>query len=294
MNHHSLSHLRAAGLSDVGCKRASNEDNFCIDEALGLLLVADGMGGHAAGEIASQEAVTSLSAFLRQYRSTMEMPASEVAIAHEDPYHTQPITSETMVFAAQEGDWEDHDRTLEDLPNPAIVAITAAIQYANQRIYAMNQEMGYRDKQGMGTTVVGLWLPGEGLNQAAIFHTGDSRLYLYRAGQLLRLTKDHTLYQQWEDYGRIGPSPARNTLLRALGPSAQVTADVCLHALLSGDLILLCSDGLTSMVPDPMIEAILAQHESDESLESTCKELIDRAKQHGGDDNVTVILCRYV
>jgi protein phosphatase len=73
-----------------------------------------------------------------------------------------------------------------------------------------------------------------------------------------------------------------------------VTADVCLHALLSGDLILLCSDGLTSMVPDPMIAAILAQHESDEDLETTCKELIDRAKQHGGDDNVTVILCRYV
>src|SRR5919197_623281 len=281
MNHCSLSHLRAAGLSDVGCKRASNEDNFCIDEALGLLLVADGMGGHAAGEIASQEAVTSLSAFLRQYRSTMEMPAPEAAIAHADPYHTQPVASGTMVFAAKEGDWEDDDRTLEDLPNPAIVAITAAIQYANQRIYAMNQEMGYRDKQGMGTTVVGLWLPGEGLNQAAIFHTGDSRLYLYRARQLLRLTKDHTLYQQWEDYGRIGPS-------------AQVTPDVCLHALLSGDLILLCSDGLTSMVPDSMIEAMLGQHERDENLETTCKELITRAKLLGGDDNVTVILCRYV
>jgi hypothetical protein len=71
-----------------------------------------------------------------------------------------------MVFAAQEGDWEDHDRTLEDFPNPAIVAITAAIQYANQRIYAMNQGMGYRDKQGMGTMVVGLWLPSGGSDPA--------------------------------------------------------------------------------------------------------------------------------
>jgi protein phosphatase len=140
----------------------------------------------------------------------------------------------------------------------------------------------------MGTTIAGLWRIGI-LDEAAIFHVGDSRLYLYRAGRLILLTRDHTLYQQWVSSGCIGPAPSQNIILRSLGSTSRVNADVRLQSLQNGDLILLCSDGLTSMVSDAQIESTLANVDP-ECLQTACESLVEKANAEGGKDNITVLL----
>ncbi len=262
-------YLRTASASDVGRERTLNEDSFCVDEALGLLLVADGMGGHEAGEVASREVVAGIRDYLRR---------------HQDAYDHEATERVMMVT-------DDGDSTWEDLPNPIIEVTKAALEHANQRVYTLNQERGYPEGKGMGTTVAGLWQIGE-LNEAVIFHVGDSRLYLYRSGRLMLLTRDHSLYQQWESSGRIGPAPSHNIILRSLGASSHTTADIRLQSLHNGDLILICSDGLTSMVSDAWIEAALRRTEP-ERLEATCAELVEQANAQGGNDNITLILAWY-
>jgi protein phosphatase len=268
--------LQAAGLSDVGRKRSLNEDSFCVDEALGLLLVADGMGGHAAGEVASREAVSIVYEFLRQPDSHFEA-------------ETLDATEEISLHSLQ-----DDDRTWEDLPNPMIAMVEAAVQQAGRQLYALNREKGCADGQGMGTTLVGLWKQSN-LEEVVVFHVGDSRLYLYRNGQLSSLTKDHTLHQQWLDQGLPKPLPPHNIVLRALGPLPYVAVDTSILTLQDGDLFMLCSDGLTGMVSNTAIEEVLRPLAEDSlPLESACTRLIDMANGEGGNDNITVILARYL
>ena len=144
----------------------------------------------------------------------------------------------------------------------------------------------------MGTTIVGLWMPGQS-DEAVVFNVGDSRLYLCRKDQLSQLTKDHTWYQYWLDHGQIGPAPSSNIVMRALGIAQHVPVSVHLQSLQSGDLILLCSDGLTSMVSDALIEETLCQVGVDQ-LQSACERLVDMSNEHGGRDNITVILACYI
>lgn len=259
--------MRAACVSDVGLTRTLNEDSYHIDEELGLLLVADGMGGHDAGEVASRQVVTLIHQYLRRYGEATDDEATEI------------IDSAGS---------EDSDSTWEDLPNPVTSTVAAALEYANQQLYRLNRDRGYPDGHGMGTTVAGLWRIGI-LDEAAIFHVGDSRLYLYRAGRLTLLTRDHTLYQQWISSGCIGPAPSQNIILRSMGSSARVSADVRLQSLQNGDLILICSDGLTSMVADPQIESALAKADPD-CLQAACETLVAQANAEGGRDNITVLL----
>jgi protein phosphatase len=143
----------------------------------------------------------------------------------------------------------------------------------------------------MGTTVVGLWMPGQS-DEAVVFNVGDSRLYLCRNGRLSQLTKDHTWYQYWLDHGQIGPAPSSNIVMRALGIARHMPVSAHLQSLESGDLILLCSDGLTSMVSDALIEKTLCETDSDQ-LQSACQHLVDMSNEQGGRDNITVILARY-
>lgn len=261
--------LQAACSSDIGRTRTLNEDSYCIDEHLGLLLVADGMGGHDAGEVASSKVVALVRDYLGRYGGALDEEATEVI----------------------ETGAEDSDSTWEDLPNPVLGIVTAALEHANHQIYRLNQKRGYPEGHGMGTTIAGLWRIGD-LDETVIFHVGDSRLYLYRAGRLLPLTRDHTLYQQWISSGRIGPAPSQNIILRSLGSSSRVTADVRLQSLQGGDLILLCSDGLTSMVADASIEAALAQA-SPGQLQATCEKLVAQANAQGGKDNITILLAAF-
>jgi len=260
--------LQAYGLTDIGRNRTLNEDSFYCDEELRLLLIADGMGGHAAGEAASREAVSRIADFLQRSRP------------ERDPEMTEPEVQEY-----------DDESTLEDLPNPVIELVTAAIEHANAAIYGLNQARGYPDGQGMGTTVVGLWMPGP-WDEAVIFNVGDSRLYLCREGRLSQLTKDHTWYQYWLDHGRIGPAPSSNIVMRALGIAPQMPVSAHLQNLQRGDVILLCSDGLTSMVSDARIEETLRELGGDQ-LQVACRRLVELSNEHGGRDNITAILACY-
>lgn len=272
------SRIKAAGKSDVGCVRTLNEDSFRIDPEAGLLIVADGMGGHDAGEVASAEVVEAIREFLGGENG--KNPARTIT--------NPPMEDDTITMTLDDLIDSDEEATLDDLPNPLIATVTAAIAHANTKVNAINRKKGYPDGMGMGSTLVGLWYTEIG-EQPVVFNVGDSRLYLMSRGRLIQITQDHTLFEQWTKFGGKGDSPAKNILLQAMGPSRRVTPDVRFQYLGRGDLVLLCSDGLTGMIPDKNIEEILREARED-NLDELCQLLIDQAKSRGGKDNVTVIL----
>lgn len=241
------------GLTDPGQVRSSNQDFFGIDNACGLWVVADGMGGHAGGQVASELAVTSI----LNHMQTAAMAASATA--------TQPDNA-TVVLSE------------------AIAAAKDAIQ---DRIA---KEPTFHN---MGTTVVAAWLRPHPTPSLAIAHVGDSRAYLIRDAQLAALTTDHSLVQQLVAEGRITPEqsvdhPKRNVIVRALGLTFPSTPDIAVHPLLPGDRILLCTDGLTKMLSEEEILAIVLASKADPV--QTCTNLIAHTNAAGGQDNTTVLL----
>jgi len=263
--------IQAAGLTDVGRRRKANEDSFTIRTEVGLAVVCDGMGAHDGGQIASRTAAEQIGAFLQGYD-----PARPPLLA---------IASEDVDATVRMSDAELPDRSG---PPWQLQAVQAAVAAANDMIYRMNVERGFGDGHGMGTTVAGVMTVGAG-DRVAVFHVGDSRVYVFRDGLLQRLTKDHSLYEAWLAYGGEGTPPARNVITRAVGPWAEVAVDVSLHESRPGDIYLLCSDGLTGMVPDETMAEVLAALPPD-GLEHGCQRLIDMANDKGGTDNITVIL----
>ncbi|WP_202412765.1 PP2C family protein-serine/threonine phosphatase [Duganella lactea] len=251
------------GRSDTGDVRRHNEDSLLIDAALGLAAVADGMGGHWSGEIASAGALATLHASL-----------SDTSAPHAS---TQDETE------------ADPDATTVNQRWRHAAAVMRAITAANASLYAANQAHGHADGAGMGSTLTGvLLLPS--LRSLISFHVGDSRLYRYRAGTLELLTRDQTAYQAALESGAPGALPPQNLLLQAVGPAPAVTPDVALHDCHAGDLLLLCSDGLHGWVPHAELARSLA--EPDVPLEQACARLIALAKQHHSRDNITALLVR--
>jgi protein phosphatase len=244
--------VQFAGLTDVGRVRSQNEDSFQIESELGLVLVADGMGGHVGGDIASRTAIEAVNDFILEY---------------------EPMPDEAEL-AGTEGSME---------------IVRTAVHRANQRIAALNHERGLPENRGMGTTIVGFWLPSD-LSRAIVFHVGDSRLYRLRNGRLDQITHDHSLYQAWVDGGHRGEPPNRNIIMRALGVMEDVEADVAVEEPRAGDLYLLCSDGLNGMVPDDTIIDILIEPAP---LDEACRKLVEAANAFGGRDNITVALIRF-
>ena len=250
--------VSAHGLTHVGRQRQHNEDAFLVESDAKLFLVADGMGGHAAGEIASRIAVDSISEFI---------------------LHTKE----------DDGTWphaydEHYTRTTNRL--------MAAVKLANTRVLeAMKKDARLR---GMGTTVVACMADEEKMSVA---HVGDSRAYLIREGQLSRITNDHSWVFEQVQAGMLTEAeaekhPLRNVITRALGGALQVTPDASeIHAK-PGDVFLLCSDGLTGMVPETEILRVVTANSSD--LQKACQQLIDAANERGGLDNVTAVLVRTV
>ena len=227
--------------TDVGRVRARNEDSVAVDAGLGLLVVADGMGGHNAGDVASRMAI------------------------------------EGVLGAMRGSDGDADDRLL------------SAVRRANEAIYAAAGE-DY-DRSGMGTTVVAAWLRPDRL---VVAHVGDSRLYRLRGGALAALTRDHTEVQDLVDRGILTPAQARvstrrNFLSRALGTYPEVDIDCAVHPPEPGDVYLLCSDGLTNMLEDADIVAIIA---GAASLAMAAELLVARANEQGGRDNISVALAR--
>jgi len=259
---HQLALGTAYGATDIGTARDSNEDNFFIADHACLLAVADGMGGHEGGEIASADAIQLLHQFLRDAD-----PSAPASTPPADP-HTRR-----------------DDATLR-----AIATLRDAIDYANACIYQANLARHRADGAGMGTTLTGIWLAAAGL-PALLFHIGDSRLYRCRDGRLVQLTRDHTWYQQALEANAAPPLPPRNVLLQALGPGPLVAPDVQVLAMTPGDVYLLCSDGLHGESQPRDIAAILARARAD-NLDACCAALIELAKQDGSRDNITALLLK--
>ena len=235
--------LEAAGLTDVGQVRTSNEDAFgyCLEE--GVFALCDGMGGAATGEVASRIAVDTL--------------INQLCAADSH---------------------ENRRKVLEE-----------AIASANQIVHARAEREAAL--HGMGTTLVAVAIGGD---RALVGHVGDSRCYLYRRGELSRLTHDHSLVDEQVRLGQLTQdeadhSPLRNVITRAIGTQTSVSADIAELALEPDDILLLCSDGLTKELSDDRIEAMLAD---DGDLDGLCGRLIDAAKAAGGHDNVTAVLAK--
>lgn len=248
--------IDAGARTDLGLVRQNNEDALRIEPDLDLYVLSDGMGGQAHGEIASAMAI------------------------------------ETVVAHCREAD-ADHATTLFGEGRPDLCErsnrLMSAVRLANRRIYESAVQNPARE--GMGATIVAAWLDGRRMSLA---HVGDSRAYLLRAGSLEQLTADHSLVAEHVRRGTMTPQEAeasqlQNILVRALGTQDQVEVDVDEQILLEGDVLLLCSDGLTHMVTDAEIASTLT---TSESAQAASDRLIELANENGGADNVTVIVAR--
>lgn len=245
--------VRACGLSDVGRARNHNEDCFGIDPEHRMVVVADGMGGHNHGEVASRIAVKAVQEFVEQ-------------TADHDT--TWPFVYDARVSR--------HSNRLKTAIRMAHDKVLRAIRHDGSLI-------------GMGTTVVGILLQGR---IAAVAHVGDSRAYRFRDGELELLTQDHTWVNEQVVAGYLSLEQARvhplkNVVTRALGGESEVLVDVREVEVEPGDLYVLCSDGLTTMLED---EEILSYFKEGRPIEEICRRLVDEANQRGGLDNVTVVI----
>jgi len=239
--------------SDIGRKRPQNEDCFLADPSLGLYIVCDGMGGGNAGEVASRMAIETILAHVQS-------PADSGA-----------------------GETEPDDPNL----TPATNQLAHAIYAANAAVFHASWE--HPQYAGMGTTVAAARLSGHSLS---IANVGDSRVYLIRHGVLQPLTADHSWVAEQVAQGYMteeeaGRSPRRNIVTRALGVESAVDIDVTEMPVFKGDLLLLCSDGLTRGV---RCGDILSTLEEDRSLHEKTDRLISLANEAGGEDNITVVL----
>lgn len=289
MTHTQNRRLLAAGRTDTGCIRQINEDAFHLDTSAGLLVVADGMGGHNAGEVASQQVVTSIGQSLRdlalqpQRAQHPDAPDKSPGNTHEDAPGTRPSTQDACADTPQAG-----GALPEDTSHPVAHAVRAVVDQVNTQLYEINQANGLSSQKGMGSTLVALWM-SEACEKPVVFHVGDSRLYRLHQGQLTLMTCDHSMYQRWAHSGKQGMPPPRNILFKAMGPTPKVTPDVRFLNVASGDVVLLCSDGLTGMVEEARILKTL-QEATPHTLKAVCDRLIEMARDAGGRDNITVIV----
>jgi len=249
--------VEAHGLSDRGPVRKSNEDCFISDPALRLFVVADGMGGHSAGEVASNLAVETIEGFIRRTDEDAEFSW---------PYGIEPGLS----FSGNR--------------------LRTAVHLANRRVFRAAER--YDEYTGMGTTVVGALISRGRLSVA---NAGDSRLYLLAAGRLTQLTRDDTwaatvLASKGGPDGAVPHESMRRVLTNVLGAREQADVRVTEHDLTAGDAILLCSDGLHSVLDDDAIAAVLNAGGTPEEI---VPRLIQTALSHGTRDNLTAVLARY-
>jgi serine/threonine protein phosphatase PrpC len=249
--------VEVAGKSDVGCVRQNNEDNFGYDSRYGVYVVCDGMGGQAAGEVASKMAVDTVLTYFRESSKNGSFP-----------------TVGTPVEGASE----------------RANTLGSAIHLANAAIYEAATQ--HAAQSGMGSTIVGV-LVDHGFY--SIGHAGDSRIYRIRQGAIEQLTRDHSLVMEQVRRGLLTMEEAQhsemqNIIIRALGPEEKVQPDLDDQMAQPGDVLLLCSDGLIRHVPD---DSILEVVQGTISLQLMADRLIEAARDGGGSDNITVLLLRF-
>ena len=250
--------LTFVGQTDTGRVREHNEDTIATDADAGLLVLADGMGGYNAGEVASGIAVKTITNLVRE------------GLAREDLGSVDRGTG---------------------LSRPSIV-LRDAITRANKIIYQTARSQA--ECEGMGTTVVAALFYD---NRISIAHVGDSRLYRQRGSQIAQVTMDHSLLQELVDRGFYSPEEAqraanKNYVTRALGVEPQVEVEVQEHPVDKGDIFILCSDGLSDMVEDEDIRLTISTFGA--NLDTVAKQLIQLANENGGRDNVSVVLAQAV
>jgi protein phosphatase len=235
---------------DPGRARSNNEDSVATEDGVALAVLADGMGGYNAGEVASNMATTFIRTELGRWLQEASVTASDAEVRR---------------------------------------AMDICVDNANRAIFnAANSNPQYA---GMGTTLVVAVFRD---NRLLLGHVGDSRCYRLRAGRLQQITRDHSLLQEQIDAGLITPEQAafsanKNLVTRAVGVEDTVLLETHQHDVLSSDLFMLCSDGLSDMLDDASIAQVLLAHDS---LESCARALIDAANDAGGKDNISVILAR--
>jgi PPM family protein phosphatase len=248
--------FRVGAGTNAGRVRELNEDVYLSRAERGLFLVCDGMGGCPAGEVASQVAADVILEYLNGFE-----PDETACVGHDDEY-LAPTTR-----------------------------LAEAVQQSNQRIYTRAQ--ANPREAGMGTTVVGAWISE---HIASVAHVGDSRAYLWRDNRLERLTRDHSVAEASvrtaslaRGHGRSGEYD--HVLLRVVGREPQVDVELREVPVLPGDVLLLCSDGLTSMVPEPALAQAFFRFSDPQQIS---EHLIDAANRNGGADNITVVVVEVI
>ena len=250
-------HINAHGQSDVGRVRQSNEDSLGIYPNLLFYVVADGMGGHAAGEVASRMAIETMQSFILSTAQSEEV--------------TWPIDIDPK------------------LPS-AVRRLIAAGKLANDRITHSSRENPKLN--GMGTTMVAILVEQD---TAYVAHVGDSRAYLVRNQKIEQLTQDHSLVNDYLHQGLLKKEdadrhPLKHVITRALGSNPNVEVDVRTVSIKPRDIFILCSDGLSNLVTEEEIQAQTLQ--SQENPQLACQKLVDLANNKGGEDNITVACIR--
>jgi protein phosphatase len=250
--------IRAFGVSEAGTFRKGNEDRFIADEQLRLFAVADGMGGHRAGEVASRLAIEALDAFIKRSAG--------------DADFTWPFGIDTSLSLTGN-------------------RLRTGIHLANRHIVQAAQKS--EQYNGMGTTIVSLLVNGSKL---AVGHVGDSRLYLFSGGILNQLTQDDSwaatvlAYDKTLAPEQLAQHPMRNVLTNVLGAREQVDVHVSEHPVKHGDAMLLCSDGLHGVLSDDAIQHVL---KSSSDVQAAARRLVDTALERRSRDNVTALVVRF-
>jgi len=244
--------------SDVGRKRKGNEDSLFLNPEHKLYVVADGMGGHAAGEVASRVAVDAINEFVTLTGGNEEI--------------TWPFGLDDSI--SYEGN-----------------RLKTAIRQANRSVLEATRKSA--EYEGMATTVAAVLVDGDVANLA---HVGDSRIYLWSGGQISLLTSDHSWVNEQIRSGVISPEqarshPLRNVVTRALGGRADLVVDVQSRRMAKDEILLLCSDGLTTMIGDEDIARIFDEARGDIARAATA--LVTEANERGGEDNITVVLVKF-
>lgn len=251
--------VQFAGQTDVGLKRNHNEDSFLLLADHNLYMVADGMGGHSSGEVASRLAVETIAQFFRDSADDEDV---------------------TWPYKLDKGHTYEENR------------LSTGVKLANLRIHESASADSKR--KGMGTTLVSTRFVRDGI---IIGHVGDSRVYRVREKKLEQLTEDHSLLNDYIKMKELTPEeienfPHKNVIVRALGMKDTVQVDVVTTKPQIGDIYLLCSDGLCGMIDDKAILEIIVSHET--NLEAGCNALIEAANANGGNDNITAVLLRVI
>lgn len=247
--------IDAGAQTDVGAVRKNNEDTYQVEPSISLYVLSDGMGGETHGEVASRLAVDTVVAHCLESQNNRAAPL-----------------------------FQDAQPDLSEQTNRLVSAVTLA----NRKVFESAADPALH---GMGATIVAAWITDRRLSLA---HVGDSRAYLLRAGTLEQLTADHSLVAERVRQGILTPQQAESSslqsvLIRAVGTKEQVKVDTDEQILLDGDVLLLCSDGLTRMVTDPEIASTLM---TVEPAQAAADRLVELANEYGGEDNVTAIVVR--